>query len=736
LVEPVTGLHPFIRDISITLTAAGSVVLFAKRLGLPLVLAYLFAGILCGPNLNLFSTVTDIDQIRVLSELGIIFLLFGLGLEFSFRKLKQLGFAPIFIGMGEVLLMLLIGFLVGKLIGLQSASALTIGFLLSISSTGVIIKIFQEKKLSNFYFAQTVIGILIIEDLFAILFLLGISFLTQTGGGDFSRIVSKEVSLLFGTSVTWLLCGTLFLPIIVRRVQKYLTNEVIIIGSLGLCLGACLGASYLGVSTALAAFLTGSIVSETHIHEKVDTLTRPIRDFFSAIFYVAVGMLLDTTVLEHSLTLVCIVTSVAIIGKFITVSLFSLLAGRSFEDAARSGLAMMQIGEFSIVMVTLACNEKLLSSEWQGIIITAAAFSILITALVSRSFENGAMFMTSLLPSFIKRLVELYRSEVAHREWMPAQRGRFQKRFMFMVANGLIVTAIFLVMKFVFLDSPDSEREQDLVYFFIASLLSSPFLLAMTGLGDIQKRSSATRISPLQLLSLFFTLLFYVFISLLLIPDILILLSTAAMVMVLLILFSSYLHRANIWVFKTLSTEPKQSKASGALPMGPWDEHLHAFTIDPLSPVIEQTLTELDLRNKFGVNVILHQRGSRKEVAPTGDTKLFPGDTILVLGFDNDIQKLDQFLAAQEEHDFEKELEEGFTLTSVQLETGSAWDGRALSDLDLQTSIKGVVVAVERGDERFLTPRSDFVLCADDFVWLVMDKSRLSILDMFSNALG
>ena len=255
----------------------------------------------------------------------------------------------------------------------------------------------------------------------------------------------------------------------------------------------------------------------------------------------------------------------------------------------------------------------------------------------------------------------------------------------------------------------------------------------MTGLGNLQKRSNATRISPFQLIRLLITLFFYISISLILVPDILFLLSASAMVMLFVIIFSNSLHKANIWVFKTLATEPSHSKASGSLPVGPWDEHLHAFTI---SNNIIKSFQLLDLRNKFGVNVILHQRGSRKDVAPAGDTKLFPGDTILVLGFDNDIHNLDLYLAPTELHDFEKELEEGFTLISVQLESGSAWDGRALSELDLHTAIKGVIVAVERGDDRMLTPRGDFMLRAEDFVWLVMDKSRVPILDMFSHALS
>jgi CPA2 family monovalent cation:H+ antiporter-2 len=151
-----TGLHPFIRDISITVAAAGGIVFVARFFGLPLVLGYLLAGILVGPSLHLVAPVADIEQLRVLSELGIIFLLFGLGLEFSFRRLRQLGMAPVFIGIGEVLLMLALGFFFGKALGLSSVSAITIGFLLSISSTGVIIKIFQEKKLTHFLFAQSV----------------------------------------------------------------------------------------------------------------------------------------------------------------------------------------------------------------------------------------------------------------------------------------------------------------------------------------------------------------------------------------------------------------------------------------------------------------------------------------------------------------------------------------------------------------------------------------------------
>ena len=747
-----TTIAPFIRDISLTLTAAGAVVLFAKRLSIPLVLGYIIAGILVGPHLQVFPSVAEVDQLRILSELGIIFLLFGLGLEFSIRKLKKIGIAPIIIGVLEVSLMTTIGRLVAKGIGLHGSAAWAIGFLIAISSTGVIVKIFQEKKLTNFFFAQTVVGVLIVEDLFAIVFLLVLSIFADQPSAlsavnaaalpisaePLSQILYRQFALLFGISTVWLLLGTLFLPMLIRRIHKLLSDEVVVITSLGLCLGMSLVAGTLGISSALAAFLTGSVVAETTEHERVFRLTQPIRDFFAAIFFVAVGMLLETESLLVHWRVILLLSAVVIVGKFLSILLASLLTGRSFDDGIKSALSMIQIGEFSVVMVTLATGQHILTPEWQGIIIAVSSLSILVTALVFKNHHVVSSVIVSIVPVPLRNIQRRYRARLSRTELVSDDYASLVARVRTVALNGVIALAIFLVTKFVFIDEASPEHYEDVLYLIGASILASPFLVAMTRLSDLPKTtafSSANRISLIQLFALIGTLFFYILVSLLVLPDIRALLAIAATVMVLLIIFNRSLHRANVWVFKNLH-EHKPSAASGALPVGPWDEHLHAFTIDPFSVAVEQTLSDLDLRNRFGINVILHQRGSHKTVAPPGDTKMYPGDTILVLGFDEGIQKLDDYLTPLNPHDSEKELEEGFTLSSVELQPKSAWDGRALGELDLHTSVKGVIVAVERGGTRILTPKSDFILAAHDFVWLVMDKSRLQILDMFSRTLA
>jgi CPA2 family monovalent cation:H+ antiporter-2 len=734
-------LPTLIKDISLTLTVAGAVVVLAQWLGVPLVVAYLFSGMIVGPSFSFFPTVVEIDQVRVLSELGILFLLFGLGLEFSFRKLFRLGIGVLVIGAIEVLGAVLLGYYIGSLLGLEAVQRVVFGFIVAISSTGVIVKLLQEKKLLKLGFAQAIVGILIVEDLFAIIFLLLLAVLKEP---SFAAI-SAEIGLLFSLSTVWLVGGTIILPIIVKKITPYLTDEVLVVSSLGFCLGVVLLAADVGVSSALAAFLCGSVLAETDLQHRIEEITRSIRQFFTAIFFVSMGMLVDPKLIIANWSYVLIVVVSVIIIKFVLLTFASILTGRAIADSARIGILMSQIGEFSIIIASLAVVKGFLPPNIEGVVVGASAVLILLTGLLSKFELPIAEKFESIIPKKLQSLIVRYRYSLSHFERNTSfDKAEQKRRRIKLVQNAIIVAAIFFVTKFIMI-SAVTNPIHELIAFMLVTFVSAPFLYSMSGISRINtyynKISTngkfARRVSVEQITRLLLTIIFYMLVAFIVLPDLYTLLFVAIVGMILSFLFSQQLHKANTWVFKRLANEDKALELEDALPRGgPWDENLVAITVHPFAMVVDKTLAEIDLRNQWGVNVIFHQRAERRLVAPPADTKLYPADVLLLMGSSEKLDQVERIFSSESCLERTEDLQQAFVIKQVRVEPDSAWDNKLLADLDLQNSLRAVIVAIERSEsEQIRAPQANTLIKAGDLLWLAMDKSRVDLLGLFTSTL-
>ena len=359
------------------MSAAIVIVLFQK-IRQPIVLGYLIAGLIVGPYTPPFSLVDDETEIRILAELGVIFLMFSLGLEFTFSKLKRLGLPAVIIAAVEVFFMLFIGFFMGKWLGWSPYECLLLGAALSISSTTIIIKTMEEFHLKRYAFAQLMVGVLLIEDLLAILLLVYVS---TTGANEniFSwEIVATTTKLLLVIS-SWFLIGYFALPFIMRKIQHYINTESLTIISIGLCLFLSAVASYFNYSTALGAFIMGSIFAETPLSHKIENLTAPIRDVFAAVFFVSVGMLIDPNLIITYWPYVLILSAVTIVGKILTSGIGALVAGESLADALRLGSSMAQIGEFSFIIIGIGSSVKTTDNSIYPIVVAISVVTTFAT---------------------------------------------------------------------------------------------------------------------------------------------------------------------------------------------------------------------------------------------------------------------------------------------------------------------------------------------------------------------
>jgi CPA2 family monovalent cation:H+ antiporter-2 len=353
-------LIPLIQDLAVILAVGGLAAFIFQRMKQPLVLGYLVSGIIVGPNTPPFSWVTDLPGIQTWSELGMIFMMFGLGLEFGLKKLLRVGVTPAVTGPFEAIFMMGAGYIFGKFAGWSSMDCLFLGGILSVSSTAIIIKALNEMKLKSERFAELVFGILVVEDLMGILILVFLSGLGEGKGTSGSELLWVTAKLFF-ILCAWFAVGQIIIVRFANYVGRKSNDETLTVLSLGLCLSSVVLASYFHYSAALGAFMMGSILAGTSIVEKIEKLMSPLRDVFGAIFFVSVGMLLNPKDLATYWLPIVLISILTIVGKVASTAFGSWITGQPKEVSVKAGLAMGQIGEFSFIIAALGLSLGVMS---------------------------------------------------------------------------------------------------------------------------------------------------------------------------------------------------------------------------------------------------------------------------------------------------------------------------------------------------------------------------------------
>jgi CPA2 family monovalent cation:H+ antiporter-2 len=400
----------FIHDLAFIMLAAGVVTVVFHLLRQPVVLGYIAAGVLIGPH-TLFSTslVTDQETIRTLAELGVVFLLFSLGLEFSLRRLRSVGATAVVAAIAGIITMLWLGYEVGLAFGWRTMDALFLGAMLSISSTTITLKALDDLALKREHFAQVVFAILIVEDVLAIGMLALLSSVAITGMVDGVEIV-RTFAVLTVFLVASLVIGILVVPRLLDFVARFGSNEMLLVAVLGLLFGFCLLVARLGYSIALGAFTIGVIIAETRALRRIERLIEPVRDMFSAIFFVAIGLLLDPNVLVTYAAPVAVITLVVVLGKVLARSLFAFAAGQNVRNSMRIGMSLAQIGEFSFIIATLGTTLNVTSDFLYPIAVAVSALTTLFTPYLIRAAEPLARRVRASTPHGMRRILQMYTS--------------------------------------------------------------------------------------------------------------------------------------------------------------------------------------------------------------------------------------------------------------------------------------------------------------------------------------
>ena len=400
-------LEPLIADLALILICAGAMTLFFKRLKQPVVLGYIVAGFIASPNMPYMPSVTDLHGVHLWSEIGVIFLLFALGLEFSFRKILRMGAAPVIAACAVITAMMLVGMFTGQLFGWSQMDCIYLGGMLAMSSTTIIFKAFDDMGLRQKRFASLVLSVLIIEDILAIVLMVMLSTLAVSKEFEGMQMLVSILKLVFFL-VLWFVVGIYLIPLFLKKTRKLMSNETLLITTLALCFGMVVIASMVGFSAAFGAFIMGSIMAETIEAEKIEHLICPVKDLFGAIFFVSVGMMVDVALItEYIVPILCIIAAI-MLGHTLLSTLGFLLAGQPLKTAMQCSFSLTQIGEFAFILATLGTSLHVTSDFLYPIVVAVSVFTTFTTPYMIRLASPAFGVVERIMPQRWRSKLQSY----------------------------------------------------------------------------------------------------------------------------------------------------------------------------------------------------------------------------------------------------------------------------------------------------------------------------------------
>lgn len=730
-------LPDLVSDLAVILLTGGVITVIFKKLNLPLVLGYILAGFLIGPYMPLFFSLADIEAVSTWSEIGIIILMFCLGLEFNLHKLASVGGTAIITALVEVGGMLAMGFAVGQLMGWGTMDSIFLGGMLSMSSTTIIIKAFDELNVRKTDFAQLVFGTLVMEDIagiFMMIILSTISVSKSISGGA----LALQLGLLVLYLVLWLVLGIFLLPTLLNKASKLMSDETLLIVSLGICFGMVLLADALGFSSALGAFLAGSLLAGTVHAERVEHLTSGVKDLFGAVFFISVGMMLDPGAVVKYIWPILILTAVTIVGKLLFSSLGVLLSGHTLRQAIYCGCSLAQIGEFAFIIASLGLSLGVIADYIYPIIISVSVITTLTTPFFIKSADRICTGLERLLPQKLVQQLERYTDEEQSvkeqdSDWAVFLR-RYVKRTVFygVLMLGIVILgdAVLLPLLRETIHVPWISKAITLcaVYLCIAMFIR-PMLDAHSPQYTVLWAKKRSFRLPLIALSVIRVLVIVLIVflpirtvlgihSLWLLP----LLAAAVLVAGHFGWFASAYLSVETRFLTNFNERLLQQY--GDSDDATWlDEKLCVTELICPSEEAGKDLRALGWGRRYGVNIIKIVHGKRELDIPSGDTVLSEGDRLAVLGERENLVSLRLSVGAGEAelptlHAYISGEKALYTYT-LDVAKNDHLAGCTIRDSGLRENYDCMILGLQRNLLPIIGPDVNFVIQRGDLVWLL-----------------
>lgn len=748
------NLPALFSDLALILVTAGVTTVIFKWLKQPVVLGYIIAGFLIGPNFEWFPVINDHTSVETWSEIGMVFMLFGIGLEFSFKKLKKVGGTVGITALTELVTMCLVGFLIGKLLGWSQMDCIFLGAMLSISSTTIIAKAFDDMKLHREKFSGNVIGELVVEDLEAVLLMVILSTLAVSKTFDGMQLVTSMLKLGFFLLI-WFLGGIFLVPTVLRWARKFMTEETLTVFSVGLCFLMVVLANLAGFSSALGAFIMGSILAETLEAEMIHKVTTPIKNLFGAVFFVSVGMLVDPKILVEYWWQILVITGVLLLFKPLSNVVGRLLAGVGLKQSIQGGFCFSQIGEFSFIIASLGLSYGVIDEFLYPIIVSVSIITTFLTPYAIKAAVPTYNWVNRRFPeTWISHLENKDRGikvKSGQKVSMASFVGRQVKYIIIYVA---------IVIALLFLCFWEGSVIMDYVHGLwvvaicaaVTLVLVSPFLWAIgfrhTLVKTTHKLMEHSRFNKTLILSIFILRFIIVWVV-----------ATA----VLRHFFNGafwqhlgvgapYYRFINIGMglvytimLRALSPAMKfykriegrfldnlnkrQSTQVFAIPEILQENcHLQKMTLSPDSVYAGKLIRETDFRDNYNVSVVSVERGKQLVELPKSDFQLFPYDKITFVGHEDHLRLLVGKVEAFDDTLIQEHEESEVDLYKVQVRPQSPYVGVSLLESGLAEDFDAMIIAIERDGQFILNPSARITFQPEDLVWFVAQKEKAEVL--------
>ncbi len=744
-------LPNFIKDLALILMVAGAVTLIFRRLRQPLILGYIVAGFLVSPHMPYTMSVVDKVDIETWADIGVTFLLFSLGLDFSFKKVLKMGLAPVIAAVTIIFSMMMLGMGVGHGFGWSKMDCIFLGGMLAMSSTTIIYKAFDDLGYRQHRFAGLVMSVLILEDILAIVMMVMLSAVARGNDPDGGQMLFSVLRIGFFL-ILWFVVGLFVVPTFLRKTRSLMTDETMVVVSLGLCCLMAWISTTVGFSSAFGAFVMGSILAETIEADKIIRVVSPVKNLFGAIFFVSVGMLVDPAILVRYALPIAVLVLTILVGQSVFGSMGYMLSGQSLKTALQCGFSMTQIGEFAFIIASLGLSLGVISSFLYPVVVAVSVITTFLTPYMIRLAEPCYNGLERHLPrKWTRRLNHL---GTAHQNTVQ-EMGNWKRLLRKMATNTLIysilcaaVTTLMLTFFLPFVRHLLPHWWANGLCGVLTLAVISPFLRSLIMKNNRSEEFKALWLeSRLNRLPLIFTVLVRVFIAaafLFYICNYLarfanaIVITLALMVIVLIVLSRSLKRRAirleRMFVQNLRSRDIDAQVHGHRRPLYEGhlldrDIHISDFEIPEDSRWAGQTLGALRFRNRFGVHVSSILRGQRRINIPAGDAIIFPGDHLQVIGSDEQLHHFGMAmkgeLVPEDTHIERREMK----LQKIILSAKCKFIGQNLQQSGIRNEYNVMVVGLEEGQQNLcmINPAHQFE--QGDILWVVGEQLSLTRLD-------
>lgn len=737
-----------IQDLALILMVAGLVTLLFKKLRQPLVLGYIVAGFLVSPHMPYLMSVVDKADIQTWADIGVMFLLFSLGLDFSFKKILKMGMAPVIAALTIIFCMMALGTGVGTLFGWSRMNCLFLAGMLAMSSTTIIYKALDDLGLRQQRFAGLVMSVLILEDVLAIVMMVMLSTIARGANPDGSMMIESVGKIVFFL-VLWFVVGIFLIPPFLRKTRRLMNDETLVVVALGLCCAMAVLSTTVGFSSAFGAFVMGSILAETIEADKITTVVEPVKNLFGAIFFVSVGMLVDPAILVSYAVPILVLVLTILVGQAIFGTMGFMLSGQPLKTAMRCGFSMAQIGEFAFIIASLGLSLRVISDFLYPVVVAVSVITTFLTPYMLKAAIPCYEFMERRLPrKWIRRLDHMgaihHTTQTENNHWRALLKAMAWNVVIYSILSVAVVAimlSLFLPFMRRLLPGWELHWWANGITGILTVAMISPFLRSM-----IMKKNHSEEFkalwteSRLNRLPLIFTVLvrvaigagfiFYICNYLSRFQNALII--TIALVVILLMALSRRLKHRSIRLerlfVQNLRSRDIEAQVSGKRrPLFEGhlldrDIHISEFIVPVDSLWAGKTLAQLKLGNRFGVHVSSILRGSHRINIPDGNMMLFVGDKLQAIGNDEQLNIMNAAMQAEllpEDADIEhREMK----LQKLVIAADSPLVGKTLKESNVRQRYNFMVVGVEEGQKNLtmINPNRRFEV--GDIVWVVGEE--------------